>query len=144
MLQRPQDTLKNNWRKPWLCGFWKRTYFCCSKIVLLPSLLHEKIDLVNRPFTATARTGEPGRNERWWRQRWRHHNSWQKKGPPSDVSTCDGGDWCDLSQWGTPKAQIPHAPVAMEEAISPGHHLFISCFLPHSFFDNSHHRHHLK
>ena len=32
---------------------------------------------------------------------------------------------------------------AMEEAISPGHHLFVSCFLPHSF-DNSHHRHHLK
>ena len=40
--RRSQYTVKNNWRKPWLCVWWKNTCFCYSKNwrAKVPSLLH--------------------------------------------------------------------------------------------------------
>ena len=44
-----QDTVKNRWRKPWLCVCWKRTFLHRSLIV---KSQQNKIELVTRPVVA--------------------------------------------------------------------------------------------
>ena len=46
LVQRSQDTAKNNWRKPWLCVCWKRTFVHGSLIL---KSQQNRIELVTRP-----------------------------------------------------------------------------------------------
>ena len=54
LAKRSQDTVSNNWRKPWLCVCRKRTYLHRSSIV---KSQQKRIELVTRPA--------PGQSQAW-------------------------------------------------------------------------------